>query len=217
VCQRLAVSNQICLSGNRNTPPLHCYVVPTPPQMEVAFVAYLARRSQAGSTALCCARWLASATLGGRFLHATLQRCLHTGGGGVRDGAQAALLLVLWAAVSFEGEGFGGGSATTAGCATSSPGHSPANAEPQRALEESSDTIVSAGIKLLVPAADAWLLRCLRGQQPVAQPLAAHEARKAHNVLCHAMARMVACISIAALLGPLPAAPVRETTVGPSL
>lgn len=59
-------------------------------------------------------------------------------------------------------------------------------------------------------AADVQLLRCLRrAQQPQPQQLAAHEARKSHNVLCHALARMVACISVTPLLGPLPAAPVR--------
>jgi hypothetical protein len=53
-------------------------------------------------------------------------------------------------------------------------------------------------------------MRCLRAQQPQPQQLAAHEARKSHSVLCHALARMVACISVAPLLGPLPAALVRQ-------
>ena len=59
-------------------------------------------------------------------------------------------------------------------------------------------------------AADVRLLQCLRAQKPQPQELAAHEARKSHNVLCHALACMVACISISPLLGPLPAAPVRQ-------
>jgi hypothetical protein len=77
--------------------------------MEVAFVVYLARRSQLGGAALCCARWLCCAAIGGCFMHGALQRYLRatgvqTGGGSQRDGAQAALLLVLWAACTLEGE-----------------------------------------------------------------------------------------------------------------
>ena len=72
--------------------------------MELAFVVYLARRSQLGSAALCCVRWLCCAAVGGRYLHGAVQRYLQTGGGSQRDGAQAALLLVLWAACTFEGE-----------------------------------------------------------------------------------------------------------------
>jgi hypothetical protein len=79
-------------------------LLPVLPQMEVAFVVYLDRRSQLGSAALCGVRWLACASIAGRFLHGALQRHLQTGGGSQRDGAQAALLLVLWAACTLEGK-----------------------------------------------------------------------------------------------------------------
>ena len=66
-------------------------------------MVYLARRSQVGSAALCCVRWLCCAAVGGHFLHGALQRYLQDGGS-QRDGAQAALLLVLWAACTSEGK-----------------------------------------------------------------------------------------------------------------
>ena len=75
------------------------------PQMEVAFVVYLARRSRAGSAALCCVRLTSATAVGGWFLRSALhEEHLQTGGGSLRAAAQAALLLALWAACTIEGE-----------------------------------------------------------------------------------------------------------------
>lgn len=60
-------------------------------------MVYLARRSQAGSSALCAVRWLCCSAVAVRYLHGAWREMLGFGGGSWRGGAQAALVAALWA------------------------------------------------------------------------------------------------------------------------